>query len=62
MPMTPIWKDYPFVVMYPGGGIGAVRGYTMVNKALAPRSQKIVFMEPWTFEQKRNFLVSALKP
>ncbi len=48
--------------MYPGGGIGAVRGYTMVNKALARRSQKIVFMEPWTFEQKRNFLVSALKP
>ena len=49
-------------VAFLGGGIGAVSGYTMVHKILASRSQNIVAMESWTFEQKRNFLFSALKP
>ena len=47
---------------YLGGGIGAVSGYTMVHKILASRSQNIVAMESWTFEKKRNFLFSELKP
>ena len=49
-------------VAYLGGGIGAVSGYTMVYKILASRSQNIVPMESWTFEKKRNFLFSELKP
>ena len=49
-------------VMFLGGGIGAVSGYTMVHKILASRSQNIVAMESWTFEKKRNFLFSELKP
>ena len=49
-------------VMFLGGAIGAVSGYTMVHKILASRSQNIVAMESWTFEKKRNFLFSELKP
>jgi hypothetical protein len=49
-------------VAFLGGGIGAVSGYTMVHKILASRSQNIVAMESWTFEKKRNFLFSELKP
>ena len=49
-------------VMYLGGAIGAVSGYTMAHNFLAERSQKMVSMESWTFEKKRNFLFSELKP
>ena len=49
-------------VMFLGGGIGAVSGYTMAHKFLASRSQQMVSMESWTFEKKRNFLFSELKP
>ena len=47
---------------YLGGAIGAVSGYTMAHKFLASRSQQMVSMESWTFEKKRNFLFSELKP
>ena len=49
-------------VMYLGGAIGAVSGYTMAHNFLAERSQQMVSMESWTFEKKRNFLFSELKP
>ena len=49
-------------VMFLGGAIGAVSGYTMAHKFLASRSQQMVSMESWTFEKKRNFLFSELKP
>ena len=49
----------PFIL---GMGGSAVAGYTMVHKILASRSQNIVPMESWTFEKKRNFLFSELKP
>jgi len=49
----------PFIL---GVGGSAVAGYTTVNKRLARRSQQMVFMAPWTFEQKRDFFISALKP
>jgi hypothetical protein len=49
----------PFIL---GMGGSAVAGYTMVHKILASRSQNIVAMESWTFEKKRNFLFSELKP
>jgi hypothetical protein len=49
----------PFIL---GMGGSAVAGYTTVHKILARRSQQMVFMAPWTFEQKRDFFISALKP
>ena len=49
-------------VMFLGGGIGAVSGYINLHRFMARRSQQIVFMAPWTFEQKRIFLFSSLKP
>jgi hypothetical protein len=49
-------------VMFLGGGIGAVSGYIKLHRFMARLSQQIVFMAPWTFEQKRDFFISALKP
>jgi len=47
---------------YLGGAISAVSGYITVHRFMASRSQNIVAMESWTFEKKRNFLFSELKP
>ena len=47
---------------YLGGAIGAVSGYFQMHRFMASRSQNIVAMESWTFEKKRNFLFSELKP
>ena len=49
-------------VLYLGGAIGAVSGYFQMHRFMASRSQNIVAMESWTFEKKRNFLFSELKP
>ena len=50
------------IVMFLGGAIGAVSGYFQMHRFMARRSQQMVFIAPWTFEQKRDFLFSALKP
>ena len=49
-------------VAFLGGAIGAVNGYIQMHRFMASRSQNIVAMESWTFEKKRNFLFSELKP
>jgi hypothetical protein len=54
--------DKAATVMFLGGAIGAVSGYFQMHRFMASRSQNIVAMESWTFEKKRNFLFSELKP
>ena len=54
--------DKAATVMFLGGAICAVSGYIQMHRFMASRSQNIVAMESWTFEKKRNFLFSELKP
>ena len=52
-----------FIISMGAGAIlSGIYGYTRSAKKTAKKNQQMVFMALWTFEKKRDFFISALKP
>jgi hypothetical protein len=50
------------VSMGMGAILSGMYGYKRSAKNILEQNQQMVFMAPWTFGQKRDFFISALKP